>query len=879
MKKHIFIILSAIVPTWLFAEPIDSLDAKQVASPFMHNLAEQSGAKSGGETDFQCLKDGNIFILNNTNGGWALVSADDCVRPILAYSPEGEFSIDNIAPAAKDWFDNYNEQIEIAQKIGFQRDSDVQKEWKQLRNGRIRKEATQYVVEPLIETKWAQGPYYNKYCPTIDGQNALTGCVATAMAQVMNYWQWPKKGQGFHEYKSQNCGTVASVFGLDYEWGNMPEQLGYFSSDSSIDAVANIMYDCGVSVDMNYGLDGSGIRNPETVKDAMVRYFKYSPNMTLEFKDNYEDEKWIDKLKNELVDGRPILYYGYGDGGESGHAFICDGYAIDNSNYYFHFNWGWSGSCDGYYLINSLEPTDGVGQSGSNSSNTYNDNQQAYFGVKPFYEAREYDLQMYNGNLQAFDENANMLTFNEINTLWLGNDTYYYAKIANYGNIDFSGNVAVAIFDENDRFVSLSNEAHINLQPNYYTTNDIEFKIDGTFNYSTNKYYIATIVYKDDYTEDWSVISDINSMVFFNVNYSAAISIDSPIMIFDNFKKEEVSTQEFINGDEYTCTVRIKNTGYEDYMGRYVLSLTNTKGEFLQELGTYEQKQPLKPNEVHNIMFQDTINVEAGSYILVVSFWSDEGWIIAGAVNGGDNPILFDVKEEYLPDKYEDNNTVANAYVLPLEFNSDDEAEVLTIYEEVPYLTNLHKYGDVDYYKFDLKSGYNYNIEATILNNNDGLGVTTADDVTIEYSYDGKSWQKGHGYEYRCKHAVDSDDRCDELEIKGGGNVYVKIYHPWGMKGTYVFAADVSRYRENQGGNENNPGTIVTETAANAVNIYAYGNKIMVENATDEIRVYDAMGRLVCRDVACRVRTEITVNTTGVYIVKTGATVKRVIIK
>ena len=84
---------------------------------------------------------------------------------------------------------------------------------------------------------------------------------------------------------------------------------------------------------------------------------------------------------------------------------------------------------------------------------------------------------------------------------------------------------------------------------------------------------------------------------------------------------------------------------------------------------------------------------------------------------------------------------------------------------------------------------------------------------------------------------------------------------------------------ENQDGNENNPGTIVTETAANAVNIYAYGNKIMVENATDEIRVYDAMGRLVCRDVACRVRTEITVNTTGVYIVKTGATVKRVIIK
>ena len=869
MKGRISAILLTIAPIWLFAEPIDSLDAKQVASVFMRNMAEQSGAKSGGGTNFQCLKVGNIFILNDANGGWTLVAADDCVRPILAYSPNGEFTIENISPATKAWFDNYNEQI--AQAVSHH-NADVHKEWEQLRNGDNRSKSTQYVVEPLIKTKWNQRPLYNNDCPTVDGENTLTGCVATAMAQVMNYWQWPKKGQGFHEYKSQNCGTVASIFGLlEYDWNNMPEQLNEYSSESNVDAVASLMYDCGVSVEMNYGVDGSGITNLDKVKDAMVKYFKYSSNMTLESKDGYTDEEWMDKLINELNSKRPILYYGFGDGG--GHAFICDGY---DANDYFHFNWGWSGYCDGYYLINKLEPTDGIGQSGSNSSGTYNENQSAYFDVKPLYTAKEYDLQVYDGNLQAFDKYGNLLAFNEINTLWLGDDSYFHVKISNYGDIDFSGSFAVAVFDWDDRFVSISNEVHFDLQSDYYTTNDMEFKIDGTFNYSTDKYYIAAIVYKDDYTEDWTVVSDISSMLFFNVNYSAPISINSEITIFDNFKKEEVATQEFVKGDEYTCTVSIINNGENDYVGGFLLSLVDANGDFIQKIDSFDQREPLKPNVLHNIMFRDTIDAEPGTYLLNISFWDGDGWILAGAVNGCSNPIFFDVKEEFIPDKYEDNNAVENAYVFPMKFDEDNNDIVMTLSESAPYFANLHKYGDIDYYKFNLEQDYNYAIEATILNNNDGKYQTTADDVIVEYSYDGKNWFKGYDYEYRNNHT--DDDRCDKLEVNGEGNVYVKIYHPWGMKGTYIFLAVIERSLINQGGNENNPGTAVAEDATNTLNIYAHHNIIVVENATDEIRVYNAMGALVGRDAINRVRTEIPVNTTGIYIVKTGNVVTRVMV-
>ncbi|MBO7432364.1 MAG: thiol protease/hemagglutinin PrtT [Salinivirgaceae bacterium] len=871
MKKYISLILLTIAPAWMFAEPIDSLEARQVATSFMHSLTEPGGFKSARLMNYQCQKDRNLYILNEANGGWVIISADDCVRPILAYSPDGEFSIDNIAPAAKTWIDSYNEQIEIVQKRGLKRNANISKEWEQLRNGDVRRGTTQYVVEPLIKTKWNQSTYYNNFCPTIDGKNTLTGCVATAMAQVMNYWQWPKKGVGFHEYKSQNCGTVASVFGLEYEWDNMPEQLGYFSSDNSVDAVADIMYDCGVSVDMDYGLDGSNINNPQKVKDAMVKYFKYSPNMTLEEKENYTDDEWIEKLKNELNSQRPLLYYGFGDG--VGHAFICDGYATENSNYYFHFNWGWSGIGDGYYYaINSLEPIDGDGQNGSNSCGTYSENQSAYFDVEPLYSIKEYDMRVYDNSLLAFDGNGNPME-----SLWLGNDAYYRAKIANYGDMDFSGTVAVVVFDFDSRFVSISNKVHIELQSNYHTTNDVEFKIEGSFAYVTYKHYIAAIVYKDDQTDEWTIVSDnlgLSSMLTFDVNYSTNISINSPITVYDNFKKEAIPTQELTRGDEYTCTVSIVNIGNNDYTGRYVLSLANTKGEFVQQIGIYEQNQPLKPNETRSIMFQDTIDVEPGTYILNVSFWNEEGWFIAGAINGGSNPVLFDVIEEYLPDEYEDNNTIENAYVFPLKFDSDNCATVITYREESSraYFANLHEFGDVDYYKFNLKQGYNYTIDATLINNNDGTRYSlTADDATIEYSYDGRSWFEGHDYKYRCSKSLEDDDRYDELEVNGKGTVYVRIYHPWGMEGKYVFVAAIERSRENT------PATAIVEDAVNAVNIYATGNTIIVENATDEIRVYNAMGALVDRDVARNVST-IRINNPGVYIVKTGVTVKRVMI-
>ncbi len=746
----------------------------------------------------------------------------------------------NIAPAAKELIVDYSEQITNAQNTGFQ--NCAEDEWTQLKIGRVRSKLAKN-VEPLIKTKWNQSPGYNDYCPEIDGEKTVTGCVATAMAQVMNYWKWPKRGVGFHEYQSQNCGTVATVFGAtDYEWNIMPEQLqeGFFgSSEDEVEAIANIMYDCGVSVDMDYGLSANGGSGavPPKVKTALTKYFKYSPKMILERKDNYSDDEWIAKLKKELNDGRPILYYGFGGGG---HAFICDGY---DANDYFHFNWGWSGIGDAYYYINDLAPKEnGIG---ANLSGTYNENQQAYFGVEPLWDIKEYDLRVYENSLMVYDENGY-----ELSTLRLGSDAYYYAKVANYGDTDFSGSFAVAVFDFDSRFVSISNEVQFDLQSNYCTSNNMEFKINGTFNYVTDKYYLACLMYKDENTNDWTIVSDdsdLLSMTYFNVNYSAPISINSDISVFDNVKKEKVTTKEFIQGDEYTYTVGIKNTGTEDYVGGYVLSLMNSKGDILQEIGTHEQKQPLKPNTSIEIMFQGTMTAMPGTYLLNVSYMNGEGRSLAGAINNYSNPDFYNVKIDG-PDKFEDNNTVAKAYVFPLEFDENDSATVITFTNENNYiqLSNLHEFGDFDYYKFDLAHGYNYEINATIINNNDDVNEliqTTADDVIVGYSYDGNNWFEGHDYEYRSSKDIESDDRYDKLTVENGGTFYVVIYHPWGMTGTYIFGADVIRTQKT------NVSSI--EDVQAEINIYPNpATDYITVSASDfcaisNVVIYDSQGRKV----------------------------------
>ena len=390
MKRFTLIlalVLMAAMPS--FAEHVSSVTAQKAAATFLNN----NGAKSSQITDLsKAVGFPNLYIFT-TEQSFVVMSADDCVQPVLGYSLTGSFAADDMPDNVRGWLQGYNEEIQFAMDNKMSATAETAQLWKALVEGKdnVAKAAT--VVNPLIETKWNQNKYYNNLCPQVsDGPegHAYTGCVATAMAQIMKYWEYPSHGIGSHSYTWNNQTLNANFGETTYDWDNMVDYYYYYYSTGTgnptwlgnptteqIDAVATLMYHCGVSVEMSYGGNSTGGSSAVTshVVNALKTYFNYSPDMVYRTKSSYESS-WIAMVKAELDANRPLQYRGRSSGG--GHSFICDGY---NSNNYFHFNWGWSGAYDGYFSLDNLN-TGANNQSGQGNG-VYTDDQAAIFGIQP----------------------------------------------------------------------------------------------------------------------------------------------------------------------------------------------------------------------------------------------------------------------------------------------------------------------------------------------------------------------------------------------------------------------------------------------------------------------------------------------------------------
>ena len=329
----------ALLPAMAFAEHVEPTRAQKVAKTFLSNNDVRSAqltdvATAAGFT--------NLYIFNATPG-FVVMAADDCVPPILGYSLTGTFVTDDMPDNVRGWLQGYDDEIQAAIDHRLSASSETAQKWHDLENG-VRAPRAVTVVAPLIQTRWGQGSPYNNYCPS----GCVTGCVATAMAQVMRYWNYPTRGIGSHDYQYGSYGHISADFGATtYDWANMTNSYSSSSTEVQRQAVAKLMSHCGVSVEMQYGPEsGSNILRSSI---SMGLYFNYSANYIE--KSKYPNESdWVTTLKQELDASRPILYAGSGTGG---HAFVCDGY--DNSDM-FHFNWGWNGGSDGYFALSSLTP-------------------------------------------------------------------------------------------------------------------------------------------------------------------------------------------------------------------------------------------------------------------------------------------------------------------------------------------------------------------------------------------------------------------------------------------------------------------------------------------------------------------------------------------
>ena len=303
------------------------------------------------------------FYVFNGERGFVIIAADDRVQPVLGYSFEGTFQTD-MAESTLEWLQAYDQEIQAVKDARIEASEEVKAAWVSLREDGTLPVCNRSEVYPLVYTRWRQRSPYNMYCP----DDCVTGCVAVAMAQLMKYWECPARGTGSHSYYHDTYGMLSANFGAtEYDWDNMPVTVDDNSSAEEKEAVATLLYHCGVSVDMNYSPDASSTPSTKVV-EAMPSYFNYASSMSMVYKSDYTDNQWKQLLKSELDALRPMYYAGQS---RAAHAFICDGYdAYD----LFHFNWGWGGANDGYYAIGALNPT-GYGE--------YNKWNYAIIDIKP----------------------------------------------------------------------------------------------------------------------------------------------------------------------------------------------------------------------------------------------------------------------------------------------------------------------------------------------------------------------------------------------------------------------------------------------------------------------------------------------------------------
>lgn len=305
-----------------------------------------------------------LYVFNSRDEkGFVIVSAESSVVPLLGYG-EGEFQPDDMPPAMQWWLEEYAAQIEFMRngedELDFRLATEIYDSYAQ--------------IPTMLKTRWSQEMPYNAQCPTVSGRRCATGCVATAMAQVMRYWEYPSVGTGSNSYTLDDIGSLNIDFSKQsFDWEGMKDSYRYNDVVDS-QGVAYLMKACGYSVNMAYSPSESGARTSK-VGPAFINYFKYDRGASEVARKGYSDSQWISIVYNELKNVGPIIYSGASETGA--HCFVCDGY---DTNGYFHINWGWAGMSDGYFLLSALNPAK---QGTGGSSGGYKYEQTIIAGVMP----------------------------------------------------------------------------------------------------------------------------------------------------------------------------------------------------------------------------------------------------------------------------------------------------------------------------------------------------------------------------------------------------------------------------------------------------------------------------------------------------------------
>lgn len=440
MRRLLFLLV-LFIPGLAFADNVSAQKAMKVAESFFAN----SRTKAGGNLslvwdgrDIRSVKTRAMseqqppfYVFNRKGGGFVIISGEDAINPVIAYSYDNQFSVENMPDNVSYWFDRVRGAVQYVRKNGVKQSAQTTMAWSSLENGN--KPDAIPVVE-YATALWNQGAPFNNDCPEINGQKCITGCTATATAIVMRYFEHPDHGYGIVPgyTRGSDVGIDVTVpdtkLGCTYNWSKMPlDYNGNWTLEEEKE-VSRLMYHCGVIIVANYGLEATSVCiDGKMWADRIIQYFDYDCSGYCFEKSSHPD--WLDILKDNIKNIGPTLYGGHDDDRWKGHSFVLDGYDSDG---FIRINWGWSGYCNGYYSIEDL----------SVSGYNFTASQYAILNLRPnTHNIQEVGLLAESES----DTDTGLSISKKVLTSTSSFDAYYSGMIANRGNTDFSGVIAIGL--------------------------------------------------------------------------------------------------------------------------------------------------------------------------------------------------------------------------------------------------------------------------------------------------------------------------------------------------------------------------------------------------------------------------------------------------
>lgn len=607
------------------ASPVGLEEAMQVAYGFCRSHSASMGAPADFDLTLAYVPGGvsrdgvysapvdtypSFYVFNKSeNNGFIIVSGESETREVLGYSDNGAFDINTAPCNFKAWLDAYDASVKNIRLNGAV--------------GAVRAEAGESgdypdAVAPLLgNITWGQEDPYNMLCPMDNraGKLSATGCVATAIAQIMKYYEWPAKGKGSNTYISDDLGIeLSSVFSRhNYDWTNMTDTYDKNSTEEQKQAVALLMSDIGIACNMNYSATASGCQSTEAGL-ALKDHFYYNNAIQIYEREYFTTEEWHDMLKKELSESRPVYYSAVSMGG--GHAFVCDGYDSDNL---FHINWGWDGNSNGYFDVTVMDPySQGVG-AGSGG-----------------YSMEQYiltDVQKSTGDDPEPAEVIRLtmpLTTN-VTTVQKGQNFTIGFGMRNYGLQEMMPRFGFALYQGDTQLsVLASNEFGTGLAWGF-GHNELTLDVSIPTSTEDGDYRIYP-VYRNRNMGDWHIYKGkVGCRDYLDLTVSGNdVTIHSGETGYSLVLDGDLEYTKLYAGSAAQFSLKLKNEGTEEYVGVlaiYAQSPSLGNGYFLRE-GIV-----VKPGEVLDLTKSTRIGCPAGTYTMRVLYDRDRTGVLYDLTN------------------------------------------------------------------------------------------------------------------------------------------------------------------------------------------------------------------------------------------------------